>query len=65
MPVNKKTGSFIEHTAGPLPLLFDLEIDPGEAYDVSTKHPDVAASLADRMGEWEAALQHNRAGWKR
>ena len=64
LPVNKKTGNFIEHTAGPLPLLFNLEIDPGEAYDVSSKHPDVAASLADRMGEWEAALQRNRAGWK-
>jgi uncharacterized sulfatase len=65
MPVNKKTGSLVEHTAGPLPLLFDLEIDPGEAYDVSGKHPEVAASLADRMDEWEAALQSNRSGWTR
>ena len=64
LPVNKKLGHFIEHTTGPLPLLFDLEIDPGEAYDVSAKHPDVAASLAAKMDEWEAALQENRAGWK-
>jgi len=63
LPLNKKAGHLIEHTAGPLPLLFDLEIDPGEAYDVSAKHPDVASSLANRMVEWEASLQRNRAGW--
>ncbi|MGB3049636.1 MAG: sulfatase [Polyangiales bacterium] len=64
LPVNKKIGNISEHTRGPLPLLFDLEIDPGEAYDVSAKHPDVSAALADRITEWEDALQSNRSGWK-
>jgi arylsulfatase len=36
------------------PLLFDLEADPGERYDVAGKHPDVVRemlALADRVRE--------------
>jgi uncharacterized sulfatase len=61
-PVNKKTGTLSEHTTGPLPLLFDLQMDPGEAYDLSGKHPDVAAQLAERMAAWEEKLRSNRTG---
>jgi arylsulfatase A len=28
------------------PLLYDLDQDPGERWDVSAKHPDVVAALA-------------------
>ncbi len=65
MPVNKVGGRMSEHTTGPLPLLFDLETDPGEAYDLSGKYPDVARRLADRMARWDEELQRNRMGWKR
>ncbi len=65
LPLNKKSGGMSEHTTGPLPLLFNLEIDPGESYDLSDKHSDVARRLADRMTQWEADLATNRKGWKR
>ena len=42
-PVNKKLGFLSPHTTGPLPLLFNLEIDPGESYDLSSRRADVAA----------------------
>ena len=62
--MNRKTGGLSEHTTGPLPLLFDLQLDPGEAYDLSGKYPDVAAQLAERMVAWEDDLRHNRTGRK-
>lgn len=31
------------------PELFDLEVDPGEHYDVSARHPDVVARLGQEM----------------
>ncbi len=65
LPVNKRTGGISEHTTGPLPLLFDLETDPGEAYDVTAKHPDVVRQLAGRMDRWEEELRRNRMGWKK
>jgi uncharacterized sulfatase len=54
-----------EHTTGPLPLLFNIEIDPGESYDLSGKFPDIATSLARAMQQWEAELASNPKGWKR
>ena len=63
LPLNKKAGSISEYTTGPLPLLFDLEIDPAESYDLSDKFPDVAGRLAERMAKWETELGANRKGW--
>jgi len=65
MPVNAKTGRMSEHTTGPLPLLFDLQTDPGEAYNVADRHQDVAARLAAAIEDWDAGLRANRKGWKR
>jgi arylsulfatase A-like enzyme len=64
MPVNKSLGNLSEHTTGPLPLLFDLEIDPGEAYNLAGRHPEVASRLAEQMTRWEEQMQGNRKGWK-
>jgi uncharacterized sulfatase len=61
MPVNKKIGNLSEHTTGPLPLLFNLEIDPDESYDLSGKYPKVARKLAEEMTRWEEALRIDRA----
>ncbi len=65
LPVNKKMGSLSEHLNGPLPLLFNLDTDPGEAYDLTTKYPEMAEKLARRMDEWEQQLHDNRMGWKK
>lgn len=65
LPVNKKTGGMNEHTSGPLPLLFDLEVDPGEAYNVADRQPDVVTGLSAAMTQWEDELKTNRKGWRR
>ena len=65
MPVNKKSGALSEYTTGPLPLLFNLEIDPDESYDLSGRHPEVERKLADEMTQWEERMRTNRAGEKR
>ena len=64
MPVNKKSGGLSEHTTGPLPLLFNLEIDPDESYDLSGRHPEVARKLADGMTQWEEGMRTQGAGEK-
>jgi len=57
LPVNKKLGGLSNHTRGPLPLLFNLKTDAGEAYNVITKYPDVARRLADQMVRWEKGMR--------
>ncbi len=64
LPLNKKAGRISEHTTGPLPLLFNLDLDPGESYDLSAKHPDVVSQLAEQMTTWETSLAANPKGWK-
>ncbi len=39
------------------PLLHNLQIDPGESYNVMNAYPDVAKKLAKRMLEWEAKIK--------
>jgi uncharacterized sulfatase len=34
------------------PQLFDLEADPHETTNLATRHPEVVARLADRIGAW-------------
>jgi len=65
LPLNKQAGNLSEHTKGPLPLLFDLEIDAGESYDLGDRRPEIAADLLARMTRWEAELAANPKGWKR
>ena len=64
MPVNKKRGGLSEHTTGPLPLLFNLESDPDESYDLSGKYPEVARKLANEMTQWEEEMRTQPAGEK-
>jgi arylsulfatase A-like enzyme len=62
MPVNKRLGSMTNHTTGPLPLLYDLSTDPGEAYNLAERFPDVAARLDAAMTAWEAEMAANPLG---
>jgi arylsulfatase A-like enzyme len=64
MPHNKKLGSLANHTTGPAPLLFDLRTDPGEAYDLSARHPEVLARLEAIMTAWERDLEANPLGFR-
>jgi arylsulfatase A-like enzyme len=39
------------------PLLFDLESDPGESYDVAKAHPEVVTAIAREVDRHRAALK--------
>ncbi|WP_062460873.1 sulfatase family protein [Demequina soli] len=45
------------------PWLFDLEADPGEAYDVLALHPEDAAALAAELERRNAEMESNPRGW--
>ncbi len=46
------------------PLLYDLENDPGENYNVINTNPEVAARLRAAMKNWERAAQRNPRGFR-
>ncbi len=64
MPNNKRLGFLTDHTTGPLPLLHNLRSDPGEAYNLADRHPEVMEWLEGAMVEWEAALEANPLGFR-
>ena len=39
------------------PLLFDVQSDPGESFNVASQHPEVLANLAAAVAKHRAALQ--------
>ena len=63
MPNNKILGVMANHTTGPLPLLYDLDMDPGEAYNLADKYPEVAKRMDAAMTRWEKSLEQNRVGF--
>jgi uncharacterized sulfatase len=63
MPVNKKLGGLTEHTSGPLPLLHDLSSDPGEAYNLADRRPDLVNRLEGAMRGWEEEMASNPIGF--
>jgi arylsulfatase A-like enzyme len=64
MPVNKKLGSLANHTTGPTPLLHDLSIDPGEAYNVAGTYPGILEQLEAAMAAWEEGLELDPLGFR-
>jgi uncharacterized sulfatase len=62
LPNNKKLGFLTNHTSGPLPLLHDLSTDPGEAYNLADRHPEVVRMLEEAMTAWEAEMAANPLG---
>jgi arylsulfatase A-like enzyme len=46
------------------PLLYNLELDPGENYNVIATHPEVAERLATLLERWEADNAQNPGGWR-
>jgi len=62
MPVNKNLGKTSEHTFVQMPLLFNLENDPYESYNVINKYPAKGDELAGILGQWEKQLEANQLG---
>lgn len=46
------------------PWLFDLTKDPNESWDVTRRHPDAAARLAEVFGARQAEDRANPRGWR-
>jgi arylsulfatase A-like enzyme len=63
MPTNKKLGRLADHTSGPLPLLYDLRTDPGEAYNLASGNPEIVRDMEDAMSAWEAGMESNPLGF--
>jgi len=45
------------------PLLYDLETDPGECYNLIDRHPEVVKKLEALMAEEDRARKKNPGGW--
>lgn len=62
MPINKLLGHLTPYSKGPLPLLFNVRNDPGEAYNLAMNHPDIVTAMGTRMANWEAQMRKDRFG---
>jgi arylsulfatase A-like enzyme len=51
-------------TLGTWPLLYDLERDRDEAYNLATRHPDVVQRLGAELSAWEKGFHAAPRGWK-
>jgi uncharacterized sulfatase len=51
-------------TLGTWPLLYELERDPAESYNVAETHPEVARDLGERLDAWRAEFHANPRGWR-
>lgn len=59
-PQTGRTVQLITHD----PLLFDVEVDTNESYNVISRHPEEASRLHARIEEWEREFFDNPRGWK-
>ena len=62
LPVNQILGWLSRQTTGPLPLLYNLRSDPGEAYNLAGRYPERVRALNDGMVRWETAMAQNLFG---
>ena len=62
MPVNQRLGWLSRQTTGPLPLLFNLTSDPGEAYNLAARYPDRVRASTAVMEQWDESLTQNLFG---
>jgi uncharacterized sulfatase len=59
-PPDFKIGFFVHKG----PWLFDLELDPDESYDISTREPERTRSLAALLEARRRELEGNPRGWR-
>jgi uncharacterized sulfatase len=51
-------------TLGTWPLLYELERDPAEAYNVAKHRPEIADELGAQLTAWRSAFLENPRGWR-
>lgn len=62
MPVNKVMSKVASGKLGKFPLLYDLERDPSESYNLADNMPDLVDKMEAIMNNWEARMMANAAG---
>ena len=50
-------------TMGTWPLLYDMQLDPGESYNVTQHQPQVTARLAQSLSAWQKQFLEDPRGW--
>ena len=66
VPVDKETkplGRMGRGRLGKWPLLYDMENDPGENYNVIDTYPEIGRRMLDEMQKWENEMALNPGGW--
>lgn len=53
-----------EHLGDRWPLLYNLELDPAESYNVIDRHPEVVARLEALMAREDEQRKQNPGGWR-
>ncbi len=48
---------------GSWPLLYDMELDPGESYNLMKKYPEIGKHMQELMETWEHEFVKNPRGW--
>lgn len=61
--VHTSSQTGVEHFDGRVPLLFHLERDPSERWDVSEEHPEVVEALLAEIAAHEAEVARTGTDW--
>jgi arylsulfatase A-like enzyme len=48
---------------GSNPLLYNVEVDRGESYNLIKRYPDVGHKLRKQLEQWESEFMKNPRGW--
>jgi len=48
---------------GSWPLLYNLDLDPGENYNVIKKYPEIGEQMQEKIEGWEEEFYKNPRGW--
>ena len=61
--MGKLAGKKAKSEAIQWPILFDMELDPFERYNLVQTHPDIGNRMLDTMVRWESEMARNPRGW--
>ncbi len=67
MPIDKPhtpLGKLAKGKGGSWPLLYDMELDPGEQYNLIDTYPERGKKMLKLMENWEKKMRQNPRGWK-
>ncbi len=51
-------------TLGTWPLLYRIDRDSGESYNLASKYPEVVEELSNQLEDWKKTFYENPRGWK-